>query len=125
MDVRHAWPASDASCISVGWNDRLSTSTAPHRPQLQRPLPQKPSLGCAIGAGNGIALKTTALLDVPLPERLLTAEVTRPGNPRRFDSIWISDHFTVEAIDYPYADSCAAGSDHSAVIADLALPVKH
>lgn len=46
---------------------------------------------------------------------------TSPGNPRRFDSIWVSDHFTVGRIDYPYAESCAAGSDHSAVVADLTL----
>jgi hypothetical protein len=45
---------------------------------------------------------------------------THPGNPRRFDSIRISDHFTVENTDHRYAESCAAGSDHSAV-ADLTL----
>jgi endonuclease/exonuclease/phosphatase (EEP) superfamily protein YafD len=47
---------------------------------------------------------------------------TMVGNPRRFDSIWVSDHFAVEAVEYPYAESCAAGSDHSAVIADVKLP---
>ena len=43
------------------------------------------------------------------------------GNPRRFDSIWVSDHFEVGAVEYPYAESCAAGSDHSAVIADITI----
>jgi hypothetical protein len=46
---------------------------------------------------------------------------TSPGTARRFDSIWVSDHFEVHAVAYPYDDSVAAGSDHAAVIADLTL----
>jgi hypothetical protein len=46
---------------------------------------------------------------------------THIGNPKRFDSIWVSEHFGVTAVDYPYAQSCAAGSDHSAVLADVTL----
>ena len=43
------------------------------------------------------------------------------GVDRRFDSIWVSHHFRVEKVEYPYEASCAAGSDHSAVVADLSL----
>lgn len=44
-----------------------------------------------------------------------------PGTARRYDCVWISDHFTVEAIDHPYEESVAAGSDHSAVVVDLGV----
>jgi endonuclease/exonuclease/phosphatase (EEP) superfamily protein YafD len=44
-----------------------------------------------------------------------------PGIPRRFDSIWISDHFTVTAVRYPYDEAVRAGSDHAAVVVDLDL----
>lgn len=46
---------------------------------------------------------------------------TSSGNPRRFDSIWVSDHFGVDRVAYPYEESIFAGSDHAAVIADLTL----
>lgn len=46
---------------------------------------------------------------------------TSPGTARRFDSIWVSRHFTVETVDYPYEASCEAGSDHAAVVAELIL----
>jgi hypothetical protein len=42
-----------------------------------------------------------------------------PGSGRRFDSIWISRHWTVRHIDHLYNDAIAAGSDHAAVVADL------
>jgi endonuclease/exonuclease/phosphatase (EEP) superfamily protein YafD len=44
-----------------------------------------------------------------------------PGTDRRFDSIWVSNHFAVDAIAYPYDASIAAGSDHAAVVADLSM----
>jgi endonuclease/exonuclease/phosphatase (EEP) superfamily protein YafD len=44
-----------------------------------------------------------------------------PGTDRRFDSIWVSRHFSVDMIGYPYDASIAAGSDHAAVIADLSI----
>jgi endonuclease/exonuclease/phosphatase family metal-dependent hydrolase len=44
-----------------------------------------------------------------------------PGTDRRFDSIWVSPQFEVNAVDYPYAQCIAAGSDHAAVVADLTL----
>lgn len=42
-----------------------------------------------------------------------------PGNPQRFDSVWVSPHFRVVAVDYPYESCLAAGSDHAAVVVDL------
>lgn len=47
--------------------------------------------------------------------------LTRRGTDRRFDSIWVTPDFEVSAIDYPYAQCIAAGSDHAAVVADLVL----
>jgi hypothetical protein len=44
-----------------------------------------------------------------------------PGYPQRFDSIWVSRHFRVIDVDYPYESCLAAGSDHAAVIVDLEL----
>ena len=46
---------------------------------------------------------------------------TSPGTPRRFDSVWVSEHFDVLAVDYPYLRSLEAGSDHSAVVVDVAV----
>jgi GNAT superfamily N-acetyltransferase len=43
-----------------------------------------------------------------------------PGTDRRFDSIWTSSHFDILSIDCPYDASCRAGSDHSAVVVDIA-----
>ena len=44
-----------------------------------------------------------------------------PGFDRRFDAIWLSPEFQVEQITYPYEESIEAGSDHSAVVADVAF----
>lgn len=44
-----------------------------------------------------------------------------PGTPRRFDSIWISDHWSVKDVRYLYGEGLAAGSDHAVVMADMAL----
>lgn len=44
-----------------------------------------------------------------------------PGTDRRFDSIWVSKHFQVDAVDYLYERSVEAGSDHAAVVVDLVL----
>jgi hypothetical protein len=44
-----------------------------------------------------------------------------PGTDRRFDSIWVSHHFEVEAVIYPYEACRAAGSDNAAVIAGLTM----
>ena len=45
----------------------------------------------------------------------------KAGTDRRFDSIWVSPEFNVSAIEYPYDSCIAAGSDHSAVIADIEI----
>jgi endonuclease/exonuclease/phosphatase family metal-dependent hydrolase len=45
----------------------------------------------------------------------------QPGTDRRFDSIWVSNHFQVRKVEYLYEQSLAAGSDHAAVVADLTL----
>jgi hypothetical protein len=42
-----------------------------------------------------------------------------PGTGRRFDSIWITGHWTVQHIEHLYAAGIAAGSDHAVVVADL------
>ena len=44
-----------------------------------------------------------------------------PGTGRRFDSVWISSHWTVRNIEHLYDDGIAAGSDHALVVADLDL----
>lgn len=44
-----------------------------------------------------------------------------PGTPRRFDSVWVSNDFSVVGVDHPYERSIQAGSDHSAVVVDLQL----
>jgi endonuclease/exonuclease/phosphatase family metal-dependent hydrolase len=43
----------------------------------------------------------------------------RLGNPRRFDSIWISDDFEVTSVDYDYDAAISAGTDHALVTAQL------
>jgi endonuclease/exonuclease/phosphatase family metal-dependent hydrolase len=50
-----------------------------------------------------------------------------PGNPRRFDSVWVSRHWVVRHIEHLYDEGIAAGSDHAPVMVDLdltALPGK-
>jgi endonuclease/exonuclease/phosphatase (EEP) superfamily protein YafD len=42
-----------------------------------------------------------------------------PGTGRRFDSIWITGHWTVRHVAHLYDEGIAAGSDHAAVVADL------
>lgn len=42
-----------------------------------------------------------------------------PGTGRRFDSIWVTSHRTVQHIEHLYAAGIAAGSDHAVVVADL------
>lgn len=42
-----------------------------------------------------------------------------PGTGRRFDSIWLTSHWTVRHIEHLYDEGIAAGSDHAVVIADL------
>lgn len=37
----------------------------------------------------------------------------------RYDFIYVSSHFSVQEVSYPYDSSIAAGSDHSIVVADL------
>ena len=44
-----------------------------------------------------------------------------PGTGRRFDSIWITRHWTVQHIEHLYEQGISAGSDHAVVIADLAI----
>jgi hypothetical protein len=38
---------------------------------------------------------------------------------RRYDAVWVSEDFEVNNVAYPYAESVAAGSDHSAVVVAL------
>jgi hypothetical protein len=44
-----------------------------------------------------------------------------PGNPRRFDSVWVSRHWVVRRIEHLYEEGIAAGSDHAPVMVDLDL----
>ena len=44
-----------------------------------------------------------------------------PGNPRRFDSVWVSRHWVVRHIEHLYEEGIAAGSDHAPVMVDLDL----
>ena len=41
------------------------------------------------------------------------------GTGRRFDSIWMTRHWTVSRIDHLYDEGIAAGSDHAVIVADL------
>jgi hypothetical protein len=43
-----------------------------------------------------------------------------PGTGRRFDSIWITRHWTVQRISHLYDEGIAAGSYHAVIVADLA-----
>lgn len=43
------------------------------------------------------------------------------GEPRRFDSIWVSEDIEVKTIEYLYDRSCEAGSDHAAAYADVTI----
>jgi len=43
------------------------------------------------------------------------------GNARRYDSVWVSNHYDVDNVMYLYEESIVAGSDHSLVLADLNL----
>jgi hypothetical protein len=49
---------------------------------------------------------------------------TCDGTDRRFDSVWVSEEFRAGAVSYPYEASLRAGSDHSAVIADLSFAMR-
>jgi endonuclease/exonuclease/phosphatase family metal-dependent hydrolase len=42
-------------------------------------------------------------------------------NPRRYDAIWASPHFSVDNVAYMYDEAIAAGTDHALVVADLRL----
>jgi hypothetical protein len=72
------------------------------------------------------------------PEELERLRQTRPNGPlaishrtgrrkgflgveRRFDAVWLTPHFRVEEVAYPYEASIEAGSDHSAVVVDISL----
>ena len=44
-----------------------------------------------------------------------------PGNPRRFDSVWVSRHWIVRHIEHLYEEGLEAGSDHAQVMVDLDL----
>jgi hypothetical protein len=43
-----------------------------------------------------------------------------PGTDRRYDSIWLTAHWTVQQIGHLYDEGIAAGSDHAIVVTDLA-----
>jgi endonuclease/exonuclease/phosphatase family metal-dependent hydrolase len=40
-------------------------------------------------------------------------------DPRRYDAIWASPHFTVDDVTYLYEEAISAGSDHALVVAEL------
>ena len=44
------------------------------------------------------------------------------GDRYRYDSIWLSPHFTVNSIDYFYEEAIEAGTDHALVLANVTLP---
>ena len=46
------------------------------------------------------------------------------GVDRRFDSIWLTPDFQVEAVAYPYEESVLADSDHSAVVVDITMALR-
>lgn len=48
----------------------------------------------------------------------------KPPTPWRFDAVWVSRRFVVHDVQYPYEQSIAARSDHSAVVCDLTAPVE-
>lgn len=47
--------------------------------------------------------------------------VGKPGTPRRFDSIWVSNGIRVVSMRYLYSEGVSAGSDHAVVLAELQL----
>jgi hypothetical protein len=47
-----------------------------------------------------------------------------PGNPRRFDSVWVSRHWVVRRIEHLYEEGIKAGSDHAPVMVDLDLTAR-
>jgi hypothetical protein len=47
-----------------------------------------------------------------------------PGTARRYDSVWISRHLTVQRIEHLYDEGITAGSDHAPVVVDLDLTTK-
>jgi hypothetical protein len=66
------------------------------------------------------------------PDRLARLRAERPdgplavshcvaGRPVRYDHVWTTGDVGVLAVDYLYDEAMAAGSDHAAVVADLAL----
>jgi hypothetical protein len=64
--------------------------------------------------------QTTPALDGPLAITHRTGRrKNSPGNPRRFDSIWVSPHWKVRHIEHLYDEGVAAGSDHALVVVDL------
>lgn len=44
-----------------------------------------------------------------------------PGNPRRFDTLWVGPEFEVRSVFYDYEGAIAAGSDHALMFADVTL----
>jgi hypothetical protein len=67
--------------------------------------------------------RTATFADSPLGPLAITHRTGRrkdsPGTGRRFDSIWITCHWTVQHIEHLYDEGIAAGSDHAVVVADL------
>ena len=65
-----------------------------------------------------------ALADSPAGPLAVTHRTGRrrnsPGIDRRFDSIWITQHWNVRHIDHLYDEGIADGSDHAVIVADLA-----
>jgi hypothetical protein len=78
---------------------------------LRRWLEQQPAI---------VAHLTETAPDGPLVVSHRTGKRrTSAGTGRRFDAIWVSPDLGVQAVDYPYDDCVAAGSDHAVVVADL------
>ncbi len=113
--TRTHWHTGERHLEGEPGDDLLWAATKVHHldDALRRWLRQHPDRAAEIAATNP---------DGPLAISHRTAKRrTAPGTPRRFDSIWVTEHFAVDDITYPYEDSLAAGSDHAAVIADLTL----
>lgn len=111
--VRTHWHSGKRRLRGAPGDDRLWAATKIHglEDALRSWLRQNPQALAEIRASRPSG---------PLAFSHYTGKRTNsPGVPRRFDSIWVSSHFAVSAVAYPYEESIRAGSDHAAVVADL------
>ena len=113
--VRTHWHSGDRQLKGAPGDDLLWAATKIHglEDSLRRWLRENPE----------VLAETRAVRPLgPLATSHFTGKrKLSPGTPRRFDSVWITQHFAVTLVEYPYEESVAAGSDHSAVVVDLVL----